>query len=201
VRVQQGVFPIAIERPCTRCRGSGRIVTDPCRTCRGAGLIAKTRTIEVSIPAGIENGASRTVERGGNTVRPDRAPGELELIIRVAPHDFFRRIGDDVVCGLPISFAQAALGGEIEIPTLEGKGKLRIPPGTQPGHILRVKGKGIPRRVMGGRGDQLVEVTVEVPTQLTAEQKDIIAQLAEALGESVQPQQATFMEKLKSLFG
>lgn len=201
VRVQQGVLPIAIERPCARCRGSGRIVTDPCLTCRGSGLITKERTIEVSIPAGVENGATRLVERGGNCPRSDRPAGDLELTIRVAPHEFFRRVGDDIVCSLPITFPQAALGGELEIPTLEGRGKLRIPPGTQPGTVLRVKGKGIPRRMMGGRGDQLVEVTVEVPTKLTSQQKDLIAQLAREMGESVQPQQATFMEKLKSLFG
>jgi len=201
VRFQQGVFPIAIERPCSRCRGTGRIVVNPCATCRGAGLVGgRVRTIEVTIPPGTENGASRVVERGGNVTRPDRPPGELELIIRVSAHEFFRRAGDDVVCALPISFAQAALGGELEIPTLEGKGKLRIPPGTQPGTVLRVKSKGIPRRV-GGRGDQLVEVTIEVPTHLTPAQKELIARLAEDLGESVQPQQATFMEKLKALFG
>jgi molecular chaperone DnaJ len=201
VRYQQGVFPIAIERPCSRCRGTGRVVVNPCTTCRGAGLVGnRVRTIEVTIPAGIENGATRSVDRGGNVTRPDRPPGELELIIRVSSHEFFRRAGDDVVCSLPVSFAQAALGGEIEIPTLEGKGKLRVPPGTQPGAILRVKGKGIPKRVAGGRGDQLVEVAVEVPTHLTPRQKELIAQLAEELGQSVQPQQASFMEKLRALF-
>ena len=201
VRFQQGVLPIAVERACSRCRGSGRVVKTPCETCRGQGLVAKPRTIEVTVPAGIENGATRLVERGGNTVRGDRAPGDLELTIRVSPHPFFRRVGDDVVCSLPISFAQAALGGETEIPTLDGKGKMRIPPGTQPGSVLRVKGKGVPRRVVGGRGDQLVEVTIEVPTSLTTRQKEMISQLAEDLGESVQPQRATFMEKLKNLFG
>jgi molecular chaperone DnaJ len=201
MRYQQGVFPIAIERPCSRCRGSGRVVVDPCTTCRGAGLVGnRVRTIEVTIPPGIENGATRVVERGGNVSRPDRPPGELELTIRVSPHDFFRRAGDDIVCSMPISFAQAALGGELEIPTLEGKGKLRVPPGTQPGTVLRVKGKGIPRRVAGGRGDQLVEVTVEVPTRLSASQKELIAKLAEELGQTVEPQQASFMEKLRALF-
>jgi molecular chaperone DnaJ len=202
VRFQQGVFPIAIERPCSSCRGTGRVIVDPCHTCRGAGLVGnRVRTIEVTIPPGVENGATRVVERGGNVTRPDRPPGELELTIRVSAHEFFRRAGDDVVCSLPISFAQAALGSEIEIPTLEGKGRLRVPPGTQPGAVLRVKGKGVPRRVTGGRGDQLVEVTVEVPTQLTPTQRELIAKLAEDLGESVQPQQASFMEKLRALFG
>lgn len=204
VRFQQGVFPIAIERPCSRCRGTGRTVVDPCRTCRGAGLVARSRTIEVTIPPGIENGATRLVERGGNCTRADRAPGDLELTIRVSPHDFFRRVGDDIVCNVPISFPVAALGGDVEIPTLDGKGKLRIPAGTQPGAVLRVKHKGIPRRVVGGRGDQLVEITVEVPTKLTASQKEIINRLAEELGQGgvqEQPQQASFMDKLKSLFG
>jgi len=202
VRMQQGVFPIAIERPCTRCRGTGRIVLDPCKSCRGAGVVAKPRTIEVTIPAGIENGATRLVERGGNCARPDRAPGDLELTIRVAPHEFFRRVGDDVVCNLPISFPIAALGGEVEIQTLEGKGKLRIPAGTQPGAVLRVKGKGIVRRVMGGRGDQLVEIGVEVPKRLTDEQKELVAQLAATMGEEPkEPEQESFMDKLKNLFG
>jgi molecular chaperone DnaJ len=201
VRLQQGVIPIAIDRPCSKCHGTGRIVLKPCATCHGAGLISKTRTIEVTIPAGIDNGATHIVERGGNAPGPGRAAGNLDLTIRVNQHAFFRRVGDDIVCALPISFAQAALGGELEIPTLEGKGKLRVPPGTQPTTVLRVRNKGIPRRMSGGRGDQLVEVTIEVPTQLTASQKELIAKLAEELGETVQPQQATFMEKLRALFG
>ncbi|HVY48715.1 MAG TPA: DnaJ C-terminal domain-containing protein, partial [Minicystis sp.] len=181
--------------------GTGRVVVVPCTACRGAGLVSKSRTIEVTIPPGIENGATHVVERGGNAPGIGRPAGNLELTIRVTPHAFFRRVGDDIVCALPITFAQAALGGELEIPTLEGKGKLRVPPGTQPGSVLRVRGKGIPRRISGGRGDQLVEVTIEVPTQLTAEQKELIKRLATELGETVQPQQATFMEKLRSLFG
>lgn len=203
VRVQQGVLPIAIERPCSPCRGTGRVVKDPCKTCRGAGLVAKERTIEITIPGGVENGATRLVERGGNYLRADRPAGDLELIIRVAPHEFFRRVGDDVVCALPISFPQAALGGELEIPTLDGKGRLRIPAGTQPGTILRVKGKGVPRRMMSGRGDQLVEITIEVPQRLDEHQRKLIAQLAEALGNKIQPVQPepSFMERLKSLFG
>jgi molecular chaperone DnaJ len=202
VRMQQGVFPIAIERPCTRCRATGRIVVDPCLTCRGAGVVSRPRTIEVTIPPGIENGAGRLVERGGNCTRPDRAPGDLELTIRVAPHEFFRRAGDDVVCSLPISFPIAALGGEVEVQTLDGKGKLRIPAGTQPGSVLRVKGKGIVRRVMGGRGDQLVEVGVEVPTKLTDEQKELVAKLASSMGEEPkESEEPSFMDKLKSLFG
>jgi len=202
VRLQQGVLPISIERPCQACKGSGRIVTDPCKTCRGPGVVSKSRTIEVTIPPGTENGATKMVERGGNYTRADRAAGDLELVIRVTPHEFFRRVGDDVVCTLPISFPLAALGGEIEVPTLDGRGKLRVPSGTQPGTVLRVRGKGIPRRVIQSRGDQLVEVAVEVPRSLTQEQRAIIEQLASAVGQSIKPvsPNSTFLERLRNLF-
>jgi len=119
----------------------------------------------------------------------------------VRPHTFFRRQGDDVHCHVPITFAQAALGAEVVVPTLDGKGKLRVPPGTQPGAVLRVKGKGIPRRIGMGRGDQQVEVTVEVPTHLTERQRELMERLAAELGEEVQPMQKTFVEKLRDLFG
>ena len=155
----------------------------------------------VTIPPGIEHGATRLVERAGNVTRPDRPPGDLELTISVAPHPFFRRAGDDVVCSVPIAFSQAALGAEVEVPTLDGKGKLRIPAGTQPGSVLRIKGRGMPHRVRSGRGDQLVEVTVEVPTTLTARQRELLEELARELGEDVQPQQRSFVEKLRDLFG
>ena len=202
VRIQQGVLPIAIERPCPACKGAGRVVTDPCRACRGAAVVSKSRTIEISVPAGTENGATKLVERGGNYARADRPPGDLELIIRVAPHEFFRRVGDDIVCSLSIPFPLAAIGGEIEVPTLDGRGKLRIPSGTQPGTVLRVKGKGIPRRAIQSRGDQLVEIGVEVPKELTADQKRIIEELAATLGQKIQPvsPEASLLDKLKNLF-
>ena len=200
VRFQQGVLPIAIERPCSRCHATGRIVVDPCKTCRGAGLVPKPRTIEITIPPGIENGTVHVVERAGNAVRADRAPGDLEITIRVQPHEIFRRAGDDILCAIPISVPLAALGGEVEVPTLDGKGKLRVPGGTQPNTVLRVKGRGIPRR-MGGRGDQLVEVKIEIPTKLTDEQKELLLKLASTLGETVEPLgEPSFMEKLKNLF-
>ncbi|HKQ69718.1 MAG TPA: molecular chaperone DnaJ [Polyangiaceae bacterium] len=201
VRFQQGLFPVAIERTCSRCHGAGKIVTHPCAACRGAGVVSVARTIEVTIPAGIENGATRMVERGGNVVRAEKPAGDLELTVTVAPHPFFKRQGDDVVCSVPISFTHAALGGEIEVPTLEGRGKLKIPAGTQPGSTLRIKGKGIVRRTRGGRGDQLVEVGVEVPTSLTARQRELLAELAKELGDAATPQQKTFVQKLKDFFG
>jgi molecular chaperone DnaJ len=201
VRFQQGLLPIAVERTCSRCRGTGRIVKDPCASCRGSGLVTSTNTLTVTIPPGVEPGATRLVSGAGNRPRQDRAPGDLEITIQVRPHPFFKRAGDDVVCQVPITFAQAALGGEVEVPTLDGKGKLRVPAGTQPGAVLRIKGKGIPHRGGLGRGDQRIEVSLEVPTQLTSRQRELLEQLAKELGEDVQPQQRTFVEKLRDLFG
>ncbi|MBM4357648.1 MAG: molecular chaperone DnaJ [Deltaproteobacteria bacterium] len=199
VRFQQGVFPIMVERACSKCEGTGRVVTEPCRACMGAGLRSKRVELDVEIPAGIESGATRRIEGKGNLVR-GRRPGDLDLLVTVRTHQFFHRVGDNVVCELPVTFAQAVLGDEVEIPTLDGKGKLRIPPGTQPGAVLRVRGKGIPKRVMGGRGDQLVEIQVEIPTNLTDRQKTLVEELARELGEGVQPRQKTFLDKLKDLF-
>jgi molecular chaperone DnaJ len=200
VRFQQGILPIAVERTCTKCRGSGRTVRHGCTSCRGSGLVTATETLRVTIPPGVEAGATKLVPGSGNKPRADRAPGDLEITIHVAAHTFFKRTGDDVVCTVPITFTHAALGGEVEVPTLDGKGKMRIPAGTQPGTVLRIKGKGVPRRGGMGRGDQRVEVAIEVPTQLTDRQRQLLEALAKELGEDVQPQQRSFMEKLRDLF-
>jgi molecular chaperone DnaJ len=201
VRFQQGVLPIAIERTCSRCRGVGHIVRDPCGTCRGSALVTSSNTLAVTIPQGVDAGTTRLVTGAGNKPRADKPAGDLEITIKVRPHPFFKRAGDDVVCTVPITFTQAALGGEAEVPTLEGRGKLRIPSGTQPGAILRIKGKGIPHRAGIGRGDQRVEVNLEVPTQLSARQRELLEELARELGENAQPQTKGFMEKLRDLFG
>ncbi len=201
VRIQQGLFPIAVERSCPRCRGVGRTVRNPCATCKGVGLAPTQHVLEVTIPPGVEAGATRLVNGGGNRPRPDRPPGDLEITIQVRQHPFFRRSGDDVLCAVPITFVQAALGGEIEVPTLDGKGKVRVPAGTQPGTVLRLKGKGVPHRGGLGRGDQRIEVTIEVPTELTARQRELLEQLAHEFGEEVSPQRRTFGEKLRGLFG
>lgn len=200
VRFTQGLLGFVSERPCAHCNGRGHIVRDPCDTCRGVGIVATENTLDVTVPPGIEEGATTLVSGAGNVTRPGRPAGDLELVFRVEEHPFFKRVRDDVVCGVPISFPIAALGGEVEVPTLEGKAKVRVPSGTQPGAVLRLKGKGIPKR-SGGRGDQRVEVTLEVPEKLTARQKELLEELARELGEDVMPQRRTFMEKLKDLFG
>jgi len=198
-RQAQGVFPIPIDRPCQACGGRGRLPEAPCGDCAGAGLRRKKEELDIDVPPGVDNGSAKRVDGMGHRVR-NRKAGTLQVTFRVKPHPFFRRAGDDIVCTLPITFAQAALGDEVEIPTLDGKGRMRIPAGTQPGTALRIRGKGIPKKIMGGRGDQLVDVQVEVPTQLTDGQKELIQRLADELGESVQPQRRTFADKLKDLF-
>ncbi len=201
VRIQQGLLPIAVERTCAACRGSGRVVRDPCKGCRGSGLMASKNTLSITIPPGVEPGATRLVQGAGNRPRPERPAGDLEITILVKAHPFFRRIGDDVTCQVPVSFTQATLGGDVEVPTLEGRAKMKVPAGTQPGTVLRLRGKGIPRRTGVGRGDQMTEVTIEIPTKLSARQRELIEQLAVELAETVQPEQRTFMDKLRDLFG
>lgn len=200
VRFQQALFPIAVERPCSRCRGTGQIPTEPCERCQGTGLAKATRRLELTIPPGIENGAVRTVEGAGNRVRADRAAGDLHIAIEVQPHEFFRRDGDDISCRVPISFSQAALGGEVRVPTLDGEVRLRIPPATRVGSVLRIKGKGIEHRVRSGRGDQLVEVTIDVPSKLSERARGLIEELARELGDDVSPQETTLIDKLRGFF-
>lgn len=200
-RVTQGLFPIAVERTCPSCKGRGKIVQIPCAPCRGAGLASRKATLRLTLPPGVEEGASKLVQGAGNRPNPTRPPGDLEVIIHVEAHPFFRRVGDDVLCHVPITFPQATLGAEVQVPTLDGKGLLRVPAGTQPNALLRMKGVGIPKRVGSGRGDQIVEVHLEVPTALTEKQRELVMQFAQEFGEEVQPQQRTFMERLKQLFG
>jgi molecular chaperone DnaJ len=200
IRYTQGLLGLVGERPCTHCNGRGHVVVDPCGTCRGVGIVAHENTLDVTVPAGIEDGATTLVHGAGNTVRAGRAAGDLELVFHVEAHPFFKRVKDDIVCNVPVSFTVAALGGEVEVPTLEGKAKVRVPQGTQHGSVLRLKNKGIPRRT-GGRGDQRIEVQLEVPTQLTERQRALLEELAKELGEDVLPQRRTFVEKLKDFFG
>ncbi len=201
VRFQQGLLPFAMERPCQNCRGTGRIPTVRCAQCEGTGLEKRLRSIVVTIPAGVESGATKIIEGAGNRPSPHAPAGPLELIVEVAPHPFFRRMDDDIICTVPVSFTQAALGGQIQVPTLSGKINLKVPPATQPGSVLRVRGKGVPRRRGVGRGDQLIEIKLEVPVRLNDRAKALLEELGRELGEDVQPQQKSFMSRLKELFG
>jgi molecular chaperone DnaJ len=182
-RASSGMLQLPFERACSSCRGTGQVPRVRCTTCAGRGLTRRARTVEVQVPAGVEAGSSRTVPRNGDRLSPEGTPGDLLVVVDVAPHPFFRRDGDDVVCEVPVSFTSATLGGEVEVATLEGRTRLRVPPGTQPGSRLRLRGLGLPRRYRSGRGDLLVRVSVTVPTQLSDKARDLIAELGQELGE------------------
>ncbi|MBL8600597.1 MAG: molecular chaperone DnaJ [Myxococcales bacterium] len=195
---QQGFFRLS--RPCQKCAGRGSVPEKPCGTCAGTGVMRKTEKLAVSLPAGIEDGATRTVQGYGEAPSNGAATGDLEITVKIAEHPIFRRDGAELRCTIPVSFPQAALGGMLEVPTLDGKVKMRLPPGVQPGQELRLRGKGMPRYGGMGRGDQIVGIALEVPTQLSDAQRELIEQLAKSLGEDTHPQQKTFLEKLKGLF-
>ena len=167
---RMGVF--ATNSPCTRCGGKGRIIHQPCRECHGTGTVHKRKTIQASIPAGIDNGQTISIRGQGNSGKNGGPAGDLLITITVRPHELFRREGTSVLCEAPITFSQAVLGAELEIPTIDGKVKYNLPEGTQSGTTFRLKGKGIPSLNGRGRGDQYVTVYIETPRNLNKEQKD-----------------------------
>jgi len=199
VRFQQGFFTIA--RTCNQCGGQGVVITDPCATCRGTGAAPKTATLQVKIPAGVDSGARLKLRGEGEASPAGGPPGDLYVLIRVREHPLFKRHNNEVICEVPISFPQAALGAEIEVPTLEGKLKMKVPPGTQSGNVFRLRGKGIVDLHSGGRGDQLVRVVVEVPRKLTARQRELLEEFARLDGADLHPLSKGFFEKVKELFG
>ncbi len=196
---QQGLFRIS--RPCEACRGEGRVVRDPCKSCRGTGRVEGERSIKVRIPPGVEDGMRLRVGGEGEAGIAGGPPGDLYVVMRLAPHPLFVREATDLICDVPIPFVQAALGAEIEVPTLEGKLVLRVAEGTQSGKILRLRGKGLPSLSGGPRGDQLVRLFVEVPSQLTARQREVLEKFAAETSTEVSPVTKGFLDKLRDLFG
>ena len=168
---------------CTKCRGTGKIIHQPCKTCRGMGNIRRQHKIEINIPAGIDDGQTISKPGAGNAGANGGPAGDLLVTVIVKPHPRFERDGTSVLLEQEISYAQAALGAEVEVPTLDGKVKLTIPEGTQPGAVFRLRGKGIPYLRGSGRGDQFVSVTVKVPKNLTGSQKELLRQFAASMGE------------------
>lgn len=168
---------------CTKCNGRGKIIHQPCSTCRGLGLVRKNKKIKVSIPAGIDIGQTITMRGQGNAGTNGGEAGDVYITINIAKHETFQRDGTSVLMQMPISFTDAALGAEIEVPTLDGKVKYKIDAGTQPGAVFRLKGKGIPSLRFSGRGDQFVTVTITVPTKLSAEQKELLKKFSELSGD------------------
>ncbi len=198
VVLQQGFFRIS--RPCDECGGAGEIVRDRCRECRGTGRTEGMFTVSVRIPAGVEEGMRLRLAGAGEAGIAGGPPGDLYVVISVKPHDLFSRQGPDIHCEVPVAFSQATLGAEIEIPTLEGKVRLKVPEGTQSGNIMRLRGKGLPSVRSAARGDQLVRIFVEVPTRLTARQRELLENFSDEMGTDTSPVTRNFLEKLRDLF-
>ena len=173
----QGFFTISTT--CSQCRGEGSIVPHPCKECRGYGKAKKIRKIQLKIPPGVDTGSKLRIRGEGEEGERGGPPGDLFVFIYVEPHDFFSREGDDVICQIPISFTQAALGTEIEVPTLNGANNLKIPKGTESGEIFRIKGEGFPRIRGYGRGDEIVQVMVRTPKNLTKRQEELLREFEE----------------------
>ena len=185
---------------CDRCRGTGRIIESPCATCNGSGRVTARRTIGVNIPAGIDDGQTIIIRGKGNAGQNGGPAGDLQVRVSVRPHPLFERHGNDIVCDLPLTFVQAALGAEIQVPTLDGKEPFVIKEGTQPGELLRMKGKGFPD-VHGRRaGDLIFRVTVEVPRNLSQEQKELLTKFDGTTSDKNYQKRRSFFDKLKDLF-
>ena len=195
VRRQTPMGVFATSSPCPKCGGKGRIIHQPCKDCRGSGLLRKKKTIQASIPAGIDNGQTISIRGQGNAGKNGGPAGDLLITITVRPHELFRREGTSVLCEAPITFTQAVLGAELEIPTIDGKVKYTLPEGTQSGTTFRLKGKGIPSINGRGRGDQYVTVYIETPKNLNKEQKEALKKFAEAMGESETQGRKDFFKK------
>ncbi|SCJ39556.1 Heat shock protein J [uncultured Flavonifractor sp.] len=185
VRIQRGggAFTFATTASCPKCNGTGKIIHQPCKTCNGSGSVRKQRKITVKIPAGIDNGQAVSLRGQGGAGRNGGPAGDLIISVTVRPHAFFKRDGTSVYLEQPVSFLQATLGAELEIPTIDGKVKWTLPEGTQPGTTFRLRGKGIPSINGRGRGDQFVTVQVQVPKNLTREQKEALHAYGQAMGE------------------
>lgn len=199
VRYQQGFFTIA--KTCGQCNGQGSVIKDPCRVCAGTGVTQKTQSLNIKIPAGVDTGSRLKLRGEGEPGRNGGPPGDLYVITEVREHPLFSRHENDIICEIPISFSQAALGAEIDAPTLEGKMKLKIPAGTQSGHVFRLKGKGVHNLRGSGRGDELVRIIVETPRKLTTRQRELLEEFARSSGEEVNPMSKGFFDKVKEMLG
>lgn len=182
---------------CPTCNGQGETISTPCHTCRGRGLERRTRKKVVTIPAGVDNGQQMRLAGEGQPGTHGGPNGNLYLTMNVKPHKFFKRRENDIFLDLTVNIAQATLGAEISIPTVDGNTNLKIPPGTQPGKVFTLRGKGVPRLQSNGRGDQQVIINVDIPARLTPEQRKLFEQLATSLGSEVHPQERGFFDWLK----
>jgi len=198
VVASRGFFQVA--QPCPQCHGAGQTIDKPCRSCGGEGRAEKTSRIKLNIPAGIDEGSRLRSSGGGEAGARGGGKGDLYVVIHLREHAIFTREGTDLHCTIPISFVTAALGGEVEVPTLSGPVKMKIPAGTQGGSDFRVKGHGMPRLQSSAKGDLHVRIEVEVPTRLNDEQRKALSNFAELCGEENTPIHRSFTERLKDLF-
>ncbi len=198
IRYQQGFFSVA--RTCSACGGAGTIVSDPCTTCRGETRVPKEVKLTVKVPPGVEEGTRIRYGGEGDAGRAGGPSGDLYIVLGIRAHDFFERDGHDLHCVIPISFPQAALGAEIEVPAVDGAVTLKVPEGTQSGKELRIRGKGVPYLNEKGRGDLVVRVVVQIPKKMTRAQRELVAQLAESMTVENKPAAPGLLDKMKDLF-
>ncbi len=196
---QHGIFVQQSE--CPACHGAGQTISDPCPDCRGEGRKNETTRIKINIPAGVDDGTRLRSSGNGDAGLRGGQPGDLYVFLHIRQHDIFERDRNDLFCTVPLPFATAALGGELEVPTLEGKSSIKIPVGTQGGTTFRLRNRGIKDLRSGGKGDLHVEVQVEVPTKLNSEQKEKLTDFSESIGAQNNPMQESFFEKAKRFFG
>jgi molecular chaperone DnaJ len=199
--MQQGFF--TVQQTCPRCQGRGQVVSDPCSKCRGQGRVRKQKTLAVKVPAGVDNGDRIRLSGEGEAGRNGGPTGDLYVEVRVRDHPIFERDGSHLSCEVPVSFARAALGGTVEVPTLEGQATIKIPPETQSGRVFRLREKGI-RPVRGGpTGDLFCRVVVETPVSLTREQKDLLEQFEASLQKNASrhhPREESWLDGVKRFF-
>ena len=198
IRYQQGFFSVA--RACGACGGTGQVIGDPCQTCRGETRVTKELKLNVKVPPGVEDGTRIRYAGEGDAGRSGGPKGDLYVVLAIRAHDFFERDGHNLHCVIPISFPQAALGAEIEIPGIDGPVSLKIPEGSQSGRELRVRGRGVPYLNDKGKGDLVVKVVVEIPKKLTHSQRELVSELAASLAVENKPTSPSLIEKMKDLF-
>jgi len=199
VRFQQGFFTMA--RTCPTCQGTGTVITDPCTKCKGEARVLRQKTLEAKIPAGVEDGTRIRFSGMGEAGVFGGPTGDLYLVLQVKEHPFFEREGSDLHCVLPVSFAQAALGAEIQVPTLDGEHSLKVPEGTQSGTTMRIRGRGVPVLNSRGRGDLFVEIRVQTPTKLNKRQRELFEELETGSRIENRPQRSSLLGKVKDIFG
>ncbi len=202
VRMQQGFF--SIQQTCPTCRGSGKSISDPCPACHGQGRVQRTKTLSVKVPAGVDEGDQIRLAGEGEAGESGGPAGDLYVQVRLKPHAVFKRDGDDLHCEVPVSFAQATLGADIEVPTLDGRAGIKIPAGTQSERVFRLRGKGVRNVRHGAVGDLYCHASIETPVNLTPRQKELIEEferLVKEGGGKHQPREASWLDKLKGLFG